>query len=499
MSSADPVRLRASGLTKSYGGTTVLDRVDLTMRRGEVRALLGENGAGKSTLIKILSGVVTPDAAEVLVDGEPIVLGSPRDAIGHGIATLHQELSIVPGLSVAENVLLGQPMPTRFGKVRWGALEERARALFDELGHRIDVRADVSSLSPVGRTMTALARALSLDSRVLILDEPTAALTDSEVTLLFDTIGRLSARGVSVLYVSHRLEEVLEICHTYTVLRNGSLVAEGLVADATIEGLVTAMAGRPIDAIFPPRVSTPGDVLLEIRDLCGPTIRDVSFQVRTGEVVGIAGLAGAGRSEILRILAGAQARTGGEVLLKGAPLEATSVRRAHRRGVALVPQERRTDGLVPASIERNTNITTVKHHARGGVVMSTTRATDHALGLADRLDLRYRHLGQEILTLSGGNQQKVVLAKFLALHPELLLLDEPTRGVDVGTKSQIYHLIEDRAANGGSVLMVSSELPELLGLAHRIVVMHEGRVVDVVDADDTDEHALLLACYGRPR
>ncbi len=499
MSNVDPVRLRARGLTKSYGGVTVLDRVDLALRRGEVRALLGENGAGKSTLIKILSGVVTPDAAEIEIDGEPVAIGSPRDALVAGVATLHQELSIVPGLSVAENVLLGQPMPTVLGKVRWRTLEARARRLFEDLGADVDVTADVASLSPVGRTLTALARALSHDSRILILDEPTAALTDSEVTLLFDAIRRMRDAGVAVLYVSHRLEEVMDICDTFTVLRNGVLVAEGDVADATVDGLVTSMAGRPIEAIFPPRISSPGDVVLEVRGLTGPRIRDVDLEVRRGEVVGIAGLAGSGRSEILRVLAGAQPRHGGEVLLDGRRLDSTSVRGAHRRGVALVPQERRSDGLVPASIERNANITTVRRHAHGATVMSRRRSRRHATGLADRLDLRYRDLGQEILTLSGGNQQKVVLAKFLALHPELLLLDEPTRGVDVATKSQIYHLIEDRAAAGGSVLMVSSELPELLGLAHRIVVMHEGRVVETFDAATTDEHDLLLACYGRHR
>jgi ABC-type sugar transport system ATPase subunit len=499
MSSSGPLRLRACGLTKSYGGVTVLDDVEITLRPGEVRALLGENGAGKSTLIKILSGVVTADAATIQVDGEQTEIGSPRDALACGISTLHQELSIVPGLSVAENVLLGQAMPTRWGKVRWRVLEDRARSLFEQLGHEIDVTVDVASLSPVGRTMTALARALSYDSRIVILDEPTAALTDSETRLLFEAIRRLRTGGVAVLYVSHRLEEVMEICDTYTVLRNGRLVATGDVAEASVDGLVTSMAGRPIDAIFPPRVAVPGDVILQVRGLTGPTITDVDFDVRAGEVVGIAGLAGAGRSEILRLLAGAQQKLGGDVLLRGQPLDSTSVRAAQRRGVALVPQERRSDGLVPASVERNTNLTTVTRHAHAGTVMSASRSRRHAIGLAERLDLRYRGLDQQILTLSGGNQQKVVLGKFLALHPDLLLLDEPTRGVDVATKSQIYHLIEDRAADGRSVLMVSSELPELLGLAHRIVVMHQGRVAGVFEADTTDEHDLLLACYGRRR
>jgi len=497
MSTQAPLRLDARSLTKSYGGVTVLDRVDIAVAPGEVRALLGENGAGKSTLIKILSGVVRPDRAEIRLDGELVDIAGPREAMTTGIATLHQELSIVPGLSVAENVLLGQKTPTRFGKVRWKELARRAEDLFAQLGHPMDVRRDVESLSPVGRTMTALARALSQDSRLLILDEPTAALTDAETTLLFAAMDRLRERGVSILYVSHRLAEVVEVCDTFTVLRNGQLVAAGDVADVTIDQLITHMAGRPIEAIFPPRISIPGETVLSVEGLRGSTVDEVSFTVAEGEVFGIAGLAGSGRSEILRLLAGAQPRLGGRVVLRGRDLDPSHIRAGHRRGVAMVPQERRADGLVPASIERNANITTVARHARSGVVMSRRRARAHATGLADDLDLRFQDLDQQILTLSGGNQQKVVLAKFLALDPDLLLLDEPTRGVDVATKSQIYHLIEDRAAAGASVIMVSSELPELLGLAHRIAVMHEGHLTGIFDATTATETELLHACYRR--
>ena len=492
-------RLRAHGLTKSYEGITVLDNVDVTIAPGEVRALLGENGAGKSTLIKILAGVVRPDAAEIPCRRRRGHDRRPASATVQGIATLHQELMIVPGLSVAENVFLGRRLATRFGKVQWRRLEHQAGALFDQLGHPVDVGADAASLSPVGRTMTALARALSYDSRVLILDEPTAALTDAETSSLFHAMRQLQDRGVAILYVSHRLDEVLEISDTFTVLRNGRIVAEGLIADATPEAIITAMAGRPIDAIFPPRVSEPGDVVLEVRGLHGPQVHAVDFEVRAGEVVGIAGLAGSGRSEILRMLAGVQPRRGGEVLLRGAPLAPTSVRRSQRRGAALVPQERRSSGLVPTDIERNANLTTVDRHTRVPFVTSRRRSRDHARALARRLDLRYRRLDQQVLTLSGGNQQKVVLAKYLALDPTLLLLDEPTRGVDIATKTQIYRLIEDRAAAGGSILMVSSELPELLGLAHRILVMHEGRLAGTFDAATTTEHDLLHACYGRQR
>ena len=500
MSPPAPLRLDARSLTKSYGGVTVLDRVDIALAPGEVHALLGENGAGKSTLIKILSGVVRPDRAEIRLDGASVdVSGPPR---GDGGRHRHA----APGAVHRAGPVGGGERPARTAApdaVRQGPLEgagaPRAERLFEQLGHRIDVRSDVESLSPVGRTMTALARALSQESRLLVLDEPTASLTDAETSLLFAAMRRLSAQGVSILYVSHRLAEVVEVCDTFTVLRNGELVASGDVADVTIDELITHMAGRPIEAIFPPRVSVPGDTVLSVEGLSGPTVDDVSFTVAAGEVFGIAGLAGSGRSEILRLLAGAQPRVGGRVVLRGRELDPSHIRAGHRRGVAMVPQERRADGLVPASIERNANITTVARHARSGLVMSRRRANDHATGLADDLDLRYRALDQQILTLSGGNQQKVVLAKFLALDPDLLLLDEPTRGVDVATKSQIYHLIEDRAAAGASVIMVSSELPELLGLAHRIAVMHEGHLTGIFDATATatTETELLHACYGR--
>ncbi len=498
-SSPAPPRLAAREVTKSYGGVVVLDHVDIEVEAGEVRAVLGENGAGKTTLIKVLAGVVEPDDATVELDGVPAAITSPRVAMRLGIATLHQELAIVPGLSVAENVFLGHPMPTRLGAVRWRVLERRASDLFDRLGHAIDVRRDVESLSPVGRTMTALARALSYDSRVLVLDEPTAALTDAETALLFAAMRRLAEHGVAVLYVSHRLEEVLAVCDTYTVLRNGRRTADGAIAEATVQGLVAAMAGRPIDAIFPDRRSVPGDVVLSTRDLAGQTVHGTDLDVRRGEVLGIAGLAGSGRSELLRLLAGAQSRTAGTVTLDGRPVDGASVSSTQRRGIVLVPQERRADGLIPMSVEHNTNLTTVARHAVGRMVMSPRRSRRHATTQARRLDVRYRSISQDIFTLSGGNQQKVVLAKFLALDPAVLLLDEPTRGVDVATKSQIYHLVEDRAAAGGAVVVVSSELPELLGLAHRVVVVHQGRIVGEFDPRTSTEHELLLACYGKRR
>jgi len=495
-----PVALRVRGVTKRYGGVAVVDDVDLALRAGSVHALLGENGAGKSTLIKILSGVVQADAGTVERHGRPVRIASPRDAVHHGIATLHQELSIVPGLSVAENIFLGKPLPRRAGTVRFRELDRRARALLETLGQDLDVGADAARLSPVGMTMTAIARALSSEAEVVVLDEPTAALTDAETRQLFGVVERLTAQGVAVLYVSHRLDEVFAVADEHTVLRNGRKVAEGPISGTSAEAVIAAMVGRSLDALFPPAptgVDPSVAPALELRGVGGRRTHGVDLVVRPGEVVGLAGLAGSGRSEIVRIVAGAQRAREGSMALRGAPYRPRSVGAAQRAGVGFVPQERRTDGLVPDSIEHNVNLTTLGRYAMGGVLTSRRRSRAHASAAADRIGVRRRDIGQDVLTLSGGNQQKVVLAKALAREPSLLLLDEPTRGVDVGTKSEIYHLVRDRVAQGAAAIVVSSELPELLGLCDRILVMHEGRPAGWFDAAAATEHDLLLACYGR--
>jgi ABC-type sugar transport system ATPase subunit len=344
--------------------------------------------------------------------------------------------------------------------------------------------------------MTALARALALASPLLILDEPTAALTDAETSELFAVIGRLKARGVGILYVSHRLDEVFRIADRYTVLRNGEPVAEGLLRDAAVEAIIAAMAGRPMEAVFPPWRPAAGGVVLEARGLVGHRVRDTDIELRRGEVVGIAGLAGSGRSEFLRLLGGATKPRAGNLRLDGHRFRPRGIADAQRAGVVLVPQERRSEALIPDSVERNLNATTIGAHAVLRFITSTGRERAHAWRLWRELDVRGRSLDQPVLTLSGGNQQKVVLARFLALRPRVLLLDEPTRGVDVATKSQIYGLVRERAAAGCAVLVVSSELPELLGLCDRIVVLHEGRMRGTFEHGAASEEVLLHACYG---
>ncbi len=499
--------LSVRGLTKSYGGTPVLDDVSLDLRPGEVRALLGENGAGKSTLIKILSGVVRRDAGTITLDGRIVDLTNPQQARECGIATLHQEVAVVPGLSVAENILLGRASDhdvttSTWGVVRWGELRRKATELLAELGQELDVDSDVDRLSPVGKTMTAIARALSQDARVLVLDEPTAALTDHETQQLFGAMERLKNRGVAIIYVSHRLEEVIEVCSTYSILRNGALVAEGDIVDVDVPTIITAMAGRPVDTIFPPRHGRSGELAVQASGLTGRRTTDVDLDVHAGEIVGIAGLAGSGRSEIVRMIAGAQrirhgvvrvrSHTGAMIRLRGSTVAARQ-----RAGIALVPQERRADGLIPDSVESNVNLSTLPAHTHLRWVTSRIKSRRHADAMRASLDIRSRRLAQPVLTLSGGNQQKVVLARFWALSPRILLLDEPTRGVDVGTKSEIYSLIRQRADEGAAILVVSSELNELRGLCDRIIVMHEGRRVGEFDAATSTEDELLEACYGR--
>ena len=489
--------LEITGLTKSFGGTVVLNNVDLSVGAGEVRALLGENGAGKSTLIKILAGIHHEESGTFAIDGVKQTFRNPHDSALAGVATVHQELMISPGLSVAENVLLGTKMPTRLGKIAWGELNRTAEKWFAELGQKIDVSRPVDELSAVQMTMTAIARALCLDAKILILDEPTAALTDSEVHLLFATVKRLRERGMGIIYVSHRLEEVFMIADTYTVLRNGSKVSEGKVVDTSIPEIINSMAGREVSSIFPDRSIPGSNEILSVRDLSAKKIRGVNFTVKAGETLGIGGLAGSGRSEILRVLAGAQRRASGTIELHGNVYLPKSVGSAQSNRVVLVPQERRRDGLIPGSILSNIVITTLSKLTNFGFFSSTR--TERKMGQAawEKFDIRGKSLAQEIFTLSGGNQQKVVLAKFLALSPSLLLIDEPTKGVDVTTRSEIYRLLAELAAEGMSIIVVSSELTELLAISHRVLVMHEGRQVSILESSTTTEAEALLACYGR--
>ncbi|QPE04393.1 sugar ABC transporter ATP-binding protein [Microbacterium schleiferi] len=491
--------LSATEIVKRFDGVHALENARFSVRPGEIHALLGENGAGKSTLIKILTGVYQPDSGTIYRSGSPVRFENVREANHQGVVALYQELSIIPTLSVAENILLGEKSPSRAGIVQWRTLKQQARAQLDGMNQRnISVDALAADLSPVQQTMVAFARALALDAKVLILDEPTASLTDTEIVELFTVLRALRARGVAIVYVSHRLEEVFELCDRLTIMRNGTTIVTKAVADTHIDEVISLMVGRNANELYPARGTATDEVALTVSGVNGRRVKNVSLVARKGEVLGIGGLAGSGRSELLRILAGAQKHVNGEITVGEVTLPASpGVGRALAEGIALVPEERRSQGVIlGASIQDNIAAANLPTVSSGGVVSGAKISTITKRGIAD-LKIKTRGPRQYVGELSGGNQQKVVLAKMLARKPKVLLMDEPTRGIDVGTKAEIYRLIRQLAAEGTAIIAISSELPELIGMSDRIIIMHEGEISGEVAADKADEELLLSYCYGK--
>lgn len=489
--------LRAEGMSKDYGSVRVVCDVTVDFQAGSIHALLGENGAGKSTLIKMLSGVIRPTEGEILVAGRRQQLRSVREAQAFGVVALPQELTLVPTLGAAENIFLGLRRPGMRGLVNRRRLDSDAAEQLERLGQDIPLDVPVGELSAVQQTMIALARALARDARVLILDEPTAALTDSETDQLFAVLRRLRDAGTAIVYVSHRLEEVFALADTATILRNGRLIWTKPIDRTDTADVVSAMIGREHGQVYPPRATVPGPVMLEVDGLSGHRIREITLTVSAGEVVGIAGLAGAGRSELLKIIAGAERAQNGTIRVAGVDVTDHSLRRSMDAGIALVPEERRSQGLVMTdSVEANIAMADLKALSSFGIVRSG-RVRGVARRRADELRIRATSVRQPVDELSGGNQQKVVLAKFLQRTPRILLLDEPTRGIDIGTKAEIYHLVRALTREGVAVLVVSSEIPELIGLADRILVLNEGRLTGTVPAAGTTEEEILGLCYRK--
>ncbi|WP_157250714.1 sugar ABC transporter ATP-binding protein [Nonomuraea typhae] len=478
------------GVVKQFPGVRALDGVDLDVRAGEVHCLLGQNGAGKSTLIKVLAGVHQPDAGTIEFNGAKVRPGSPIDAIRLGIATIYQELDLVDGLSVADNILLGHEK-SRAGFVNRSATHRAAAGILARLGHpEIRPSTEVGRLSPAAKQVVSMARALSHDARLIIMDEPSAALAHDEVANLFRIIRELSAQGVAVVYISHRLEEIREIGDRVTVLKDGRTVAVGLPASETpTSQIVSLMTGRTVEYVFPPRASGRGPAVLRVEDLSAPgAFSGVSFSVHAGEIVGLAGLVGSGRSEILEAVYGARPASG-RVLLGGRPVRGTVD--AVRQGMGLAPEERKAQALLlDQSVTANITLGTLPGFARFGW-LRRAREREAAARLVDALGIRPPDPERPVKTLSGGNQQKAVLARWLLDDRKLLLLDEPTRGVDVGARAELYAVIRRLADQGIGVLLVSSEVPEVLGLADRVLVLREGRVIHEGPADGLDEHRVL--------
>ena len=488
-----------AGATKSFGAVQALSDGSVTLYPGEAHALLGENGAGKSTLVKILAGVHRPDGGELLAGGKPVSFSGPAASRAAGISIIYQEPTLFPDLTVAENIFMGrQPLgPGR--RIDRAAMNKAAAAVFRRLGVVLDPDRQARGLSVADQQIVEIAKALSLDAKVLVMDEPTAALTSVEVERLFEVMRTLRRQGAAVLFISHRLEEVFASCQRVTIMRDGRFVRAALVADLTIDEIIRSMVGRELDSLFPKTATEPGAVVLEVSELNRTGVfHDISFTVRSGEIVALAGLVGAGRSEVARAVFGIDRLTSGAVTVEGRQLPGGMPQAAMAAGLALVPEDRRQQGLVmDMAIDQNIALASLPRLRKGGLIR---HSSEQALALtwAERLQLKFGRLRNPVSTLSGGNQQKVVLGKWLARGPKLLIIDEPTRGIDVGTKAEVHRILDGLVADGMAVLMISSEMPEVLGMADRIIVLHEGRITAQLTRADANEDAIMRAASGLP-
>ncbi|WBB53701.1 sugar ABC transporter ATP-binding protein [Verrucosispora sp. WMMD573] len=490
--------LALEGVDKSFGAVAALRDARLELFAGEAHALVGENGAGKSTLVKILAGVHGPDAGRMLLAGEPVTFGNPADARAAGIAVIYQEPTLFPDLSVAENIFMGRQPRKGLRRIDAAAMRARTNELFTRLGVGIDPDRPARGLSIADQQLVEIAKALSFDARVLVMDEPTAALSGVEVERLFAVVRTLRENGAAVLFISHRFDEVFALCQRVTVMRDGRWIATDEIGELTVDGVVRTMVGRDISSLFPKTDTEPGEVRLEIDGLTRHGyFDDISFTVRGGEIVALAGLVGAGRSEVARAIFGVDRYDAGEVRVDGRRLRPGDPPAAIAAGLALVPEDRRQQGLVmELSIERNATLPRRWALSRLGLLFGGSERRSTA-DWARRLQVKAARNSDPVSTLSGGNQQKVVLAKWLSTEPRVLMIDEPTRGIDVGTKSEVHRLLSQLAAEGVAVLMISSELPEVLGMADRVLVMHEGRLVADIPRHQADEESVMFAATGQ--
>jgi ribose transport system ATP-binding protein len=491
-------RLEVRNVTKTFHGVRALENVDLVLHPGEVLAVIGENGAGKSTLMKILAGVQEPDSGEILIDGKPVLIESTRTAMNLGIVLIHQELNLSDNLDVGANIFLGRE------PLRWGLIDRRRidRESVDQLarvGLDISPRTIVSTL-PIGRQqLVEIAKALSVNTRVLIMDEPTSSLSARETDSLFQVVRDLRSRGVSVIYISHRLGEVRQLADRVTVLRDGGNAGDLSKDEITHDNMVKLMVGRDVSQFYARKHHEIGDMLLEVRDIVTPTWpqHKLNFHVRVGEIVGVSGLVGSGRTEMLRVLFGIDKPVSGHVLVDGKQVALTSAKHAIDSGLALVPEDRKQHGLVAEmTVRQNLSLAGLARNALPAGFLNERRERSDSADMIQKMRVRTPNDGQIVQYLSGGNQQKVVIGKWLSLGPRLLLLDEPTRGIDVGAKEEIYRLMEKLAAEGMGILFVSSELEEILGMSDRAIVMHEGHITGELNRDELSEEAVMQLATG---
>lgn len=491
------MKIEMKGINKSFGTNQVLKDAGFVLEDGEVHALMGENGAGKSTLMKILTGVYTRDEGTVIVDGEEVVYKSPQEAEKAGIVFIYQEINSLFDMTVEENLFMGKEITKGFGVVDKKAMREKAQEIMDKMGVSIPVDAVMSDLSVGQQQMVEICKALMVDAKVIIMDEPTAALTQSETEGLFEVIESLRKKGVSIVYISHRMEEIFELCDRITILRDGTYIDTKYIKDITMDDIVQMMIGREIGERFPKRDVKIGDEVLKVEGLTkNKVFHDVNFSVRAGEVLGVSGLMGAGRTEIMQSIFGNLSRESGKIFIDGEEVTIKNPRQAIAAGIGFVTEDRKTEGLLlEKSIAENIEIANLKKVSNKGVLNKKKQDEIVNQGIEE---FRVKCFGpwHECNNLSGGNQQKVVLAKWIYTDPKILILDEPTRGVDIGAKKEIYDVINQMAAKGVAVIMVSSELPEVLGMSDRIMVVHEGKVTGIIDAADADQAKVMTLATG---
>jgi ABC-type sugar transport system ATPase subunit len=488
--------LEMRGIGKEFPGVKALEGVNLRVRAGQVHALLGENGAGKSTLIKILSGAYARDEGEILFDGTVADIRNPADAEGLGISTIYQEFNLAPNMTIAENIFLGH-LPRRGGRIDWATVRSRSRELLDSLDVSLSEDTPTGTLSVAQQQMVEIAKALNRNTRILVMDEPSAVLSEKDIEKLFAVVRRLQATGIGIIYISHRLKEIFELADEVTVLKDGRYVATRPVAEVTMEDLVRLMIGRDLEDIYPKRTAAPGEVVLTASHLAQQHLaRDVSFDLRAGEIVGFAGITGSGRTEAARVIFGADRATAGEMTLLGRPYRPRSPRDAISHGVALVTEDRKRQGLLlKLQVFFNMTISGLDRLRTGGVLRLKDEQSLVRAWIAN-LRIKTPGPGFMVVNMSGGNQQKVVLARWLSLGIKVFIMDEPTRGIDVGSKAEIYQIMSDLAEQGVAIIMISSELPEVLGMSDRVMVMREGRIVKELGRDEASEEVVMQHAVG---
>ncbi|MGI6245848.1 MAG: sugar ABC transporter ATP-binding protein [Pseudochelatococcus sp.] len=485
--------LVVEGIRKEFPGVVALDDVRFRLRRGTVHALMGENGAGKSTLMKIIAGIYTPDRGRIYLRGEEVTLDSPLGALEHGIAMIHQELNLMQFMTVAENIWIRREPKNRFGLIDHRRMSRMTRELFEDLHIDIDPDVEVRKLSVAARQMVEIAKAVSYQSDVLIMDEPTSALTETEVEHLFDIIRKLRAQGKGIVYITHKMNELFEIADEFSVFRDGTYVATHDSADVTRDDIIRMMVGREITDMFPKETAETGDVVLSVEGLTlDGVFRDISFDLRAGEILGIAGLVGSGRSKVAEALFGVTPATSGAIRIRGRETAIRSPRDAMRNGMAFLTEDRKETGcFLMLSVLENMQIAALHNaHVRGGFV-DQTAVNKRCEDMKGRLRIKTPGLHERIENLSGGNQQKALIARWLLIKPSILILDEPTRGIDVGAKAEIHRLVSQLACQGVAIIMISSELPEVLGMSDRIMVMHEGHATGIVDRSEADQVRIM--------